>query len=322
MRRFGLSLLLMVVCSANAAPPESSFIGLPNVRLHYLDWQGSGRPLVLVPGGCMTAHVFGDLAPLLAQKFHVMALTPRGCGQSGSAMDGYGIDRQIDDLVGFLDAMGIQRAVFAGHSSGGGVVVRLANRYPDRVDRIVIFDIVYSGVPDQFEARMEQAIAAKMGPEGPLTVETHRASFKAWELGVWSDGLEREFREQTERLADGSLRYRRRRSEWQAAFAEDMKSGFYFESRVQCPALFFVARDLDLNRVRQFPAMQQRDLLPMARAIRAARRRQMKAFQQNGGHVQVIWMKNASHYLFVDHAQAVARKMMQFVPNPEGIEPR
>ncbi len=251
-----------------------------------------------------------------------MALTPRGCGQSGPAMDGYGIDRQIDDLVGFLDAMGIQRADFGGHSSGGGVVVRFANRYPERVDRIVTFDIVYSGVPDEFGARMEQAIASKLGPQGPLSAESHRARFEAWELGVWSDGLEREFREQAEPQEDGSLRYRGRNSGWQAAFVGDMRNGLYSEARVQHRALFFVAQDLDLNRVRQFSTTRQRDLLPMAKAIREARRKQVKAFQRNGAHVQVIWLKNASHYLFVDNAQTVAKEMMRFLPLSKKGDPR
>lgn len=322
MKPFGLLLLLLMIPFAGAALPVSTFMLLPTVRLHYLDWQGSGHPLVLVPGGCQTAHVFGDLAPLLAQQFRVMAVTPRGCGQSGPAMDGYGIDRQIDDLVAFLDAMSIKRAVFAGHSSGGGVVVRLANRYPERVDRVVTFDVVYKGVPDQFEARMEQAIASKVGPQHPLSAESHRANFEAWELGVWSDGLKREFYEQTEQQGDGSLRYRRRRPEWQAAFVEDMKSGLYFDARLHCPALFFVAQDLDLNRVRQFPPAQQRDLLPMARAIRDARRKQVKAFQRNGAHVQVIWMKNASHYLFIDRAPAVAKEMIKFLPPSKRLAPR
>lgn len=315
-------ILLWIVKSANAGPPTQAFVQLPTVRLHYLDWQGDGEPLVLFPGGCQTAYVFGDLAPLLIEKFRVFALTPRGCGQSGAAADGYGIDSHIDDLIRFLDSLGIERAVFAGHSSGGGIVVRMANRYPQRVSRIVTFDIVYSGVPEQFEDRMEQAIAWKLGSQGPSSLESLRANFQAWELGAWSSALERDLHEGTERKEDGSLRYRPRRPEWQAAFVADMKAGSYFESSIREPALFFVARDLDLNRVRQFPAKQRRVLLPMAKAIGAARRKQVEAFRQNGAHVKVIWLRNASHYLFVDHAQAVAREIMRFMPPSHTLDRR
>jgi hypothetical protein len=70
---------------------------------------------------------------------------------------------------------------------------------------------------------------------------------------------------------------------------------------------------LDLNRIRQFSAAQQRELRPMAQAVVEARRHQIRAFQQNGSHVTVKWMSNASHYLFVDRAQEVAGEMIRFL---------
>jgi len=42
----------------------SRFIAVgQDVRLEVLDWGGAGRPLVLLPGGGNTAHVFDDFAP-------------------------------------------------------------------------------------------------------------------------------------------------------------------------------------------------------------------------------------------------------------------
>ena len=42
---------------------------------------------------------------------------------------------------------------------------------------------------------------------------------------------------------------------------------------------------------------------------------QVKTFQQNGRHVRVIWLKNASRYLFTDHTRAVVKEMMRFLPS-------
>jgi hypothetical protein len=36
-------------------------VRIGGIRLQYVDWGGSGAALVLVPGGCDTAFVFGDL---------------------------------------------------------------------------------------------------------------------------------------------------------------------------------------------------------------------------------------------------------------------
>ena len=296
-----------------AASPRSAFIDVAGVHLHYLDWGGAGEPVILVPGGCETPYVFGDLAPLLAAHSRVLGLTPRGCGRSGVAADGYGIDQQIQELIGFMDALGFDRATFAGHSSGGGKVVRLARQFPSRVSGLVAFDIVYTNVPDDYDAKMQSAISSKTNVGQKLSLESHRLEFQAWELGAWSAALEREFQEQTEVTANGGLRYRRRRPEWQKAFVEDMRAGRYFETEIKHPALLFVAEDLDLERIHQFAADQQRELRPIAEAVAKARRSQIESYRRNGPHVRVVLMPKASHYLFVDRTREVATQMLEFL---------
>lgn len=296
--------------------PHAAFVEVAGIRLQYLDWGGSGEPVILVPGGCETPYVFGDLAPLLIGRARVLGLTPRGCGASGVAMDGYGIDLQIRELIGLLDALGIERATFAGHSTGGGKVVRLARLFPSRVSRLVTFDIVYTGVPDGFERKMDAAITGKLYPQGQLSLEKHRLLFEAWELGTWSPALEREFREQIEVEMDGSIRYRRRPAGWQTAFLEDMKGGRYFETAIAHPALMFFAQDLDLERIRQFSEDQERELRPMAEAVVKARRNQIGSYARNGSHVRVVLMRKASHYLFIDRSREVAARMLEFLQHP------
>ena len=212
-------------------------------------------------------YVFGDLAPLLVPRFRVLGLSARGCGASGPASDGYGLDLQIRELIGLLDELRIERATFAGHSASGGKVIRLARQFPQRVARIVTFDIIYDDVPDQFEAEFQEALGAT-APS--LSLESYRRDFEAWELGTWSPALERDFVERTESLPDGTIRYRSQPPEWQHAFIEDVRAGRYHETAIACPALFFVAHELDLQRIKQFPAARQRVLRPMAEAIAQA----------------------------------------------------
>ncbi len=300
-------LVWLVACAAvlAAQPPETRSVEIPGVRLTYLDWGGTGEPLVLVPGGCGTAGVFDGFAQRLTSRFQVLGLAERACGQPG-------VDQQIDRLIQFLDALRIQRATFAGHSSGAGQVVRLANRYPARVSRVILFDPIYEGVPHEFEGKMEAAISAKLGPMGPLSFESNRARFAAWELGAWSDGAAREFREQTEAGPGGGLRYRPRPKAWQSAFAEDVKAGRYFETAVRHPTLILVAKDLDLERIRQFSPAQQQELRPIAEAIGKARRAQIERFRKNGSHVRLKWMARTSHYPFIDREREVSEEIIRF----------
>ena len=100
---------------------------------------------------------------------------------------------------------------------------------------------------------------------------------------------------------------------WQQAFVEDVKQGRYYETAISHPAIFFVARDLDVERLKQFPRDVQRDLRPMAEAIRRARTEQIARYQKNGSHVRVVWLEKASHYPFVDRVREVAAQMSSFV---------
>jgi pimeloyl-ACP methyl ester carboxylesterase len=309
-----LPLLALPALQPNAGVwPRVDVVEVHGVRLQYVDWGGEGEPLVLVPARCHTPFVFGDLAPLLLSRFRVVSLTARGCGSSGHAPDGYGVDLEIRELIGFLDALRIPRATFAGHSAGGGKVVRLARQFPSRVTRIVTFDTIYTGVPDDFGRKFGAAMASLNPAKAPLSLESYRRGFEAWELGTWSSGLERDFREQTETSVDGTLRYRRQPEGWQRAFFDDVKAGRYYETSITHPALFFAARNLDFERMKQFPPDVQRELRPLAEAVTRARSEQMAAYQKNGPHVRVVWLDEASHYMFIDRAREVAARMLSFL---------
>jgi len=317
LKMFAILLAAFLATSPNAQSngdgPRLEFAEVGTVRMPYLDWGGSGEPLVLVPARCETPYVFGDLAPLLVHRFRVFGVWARGCAASGPASDGYDLDRQIQDLVAFLDRLKIKSAIFAGHSASGGKVVRLARLFPMRVARIVTFDIIYTNVPDRYVAEFQAAVAPNPSAAAPQSLESHRRDFEVWELGAWSSALERDFSERTERLPDGTTKFRPQAPGWQSAFIADIKAGRYHETTVGVPALFLVAQDLDIERVKRLPERPQRELLPMAESISRARSDQLASYQSNGSHVRVVPLAGASHYLFVDRAREVAKRMLAFL---------
>lgn len=281
----------------------SKRVQVEGVTLEYADWGGRGLPLVLVPGGCDTAFVFGDLTPQLTADFRVMSLTPRGCPGSDFAPGGYSIDQQLRELAGFLDSQGIQRAVLAGHSSGGGKITRFARLYPARVEGLVYFDTVYSFVAPGLEAGMDAAIAKRLAsiPDGSL--ERFRATAQAWELGVWSPALER----------NAALTLTHEVPEdWRAAVRADLEAGRYFETTVRVPALMFFALELDTARLRQFDAATQAALTPLVRETEAKRREQIEAFRRNGPHIRIVEWKDTSHYCFAQKPAPIAEEIRAF----------
>ncbi|MFI5230800.1 MAG: alpha/beta fold hydrolase [Gemmatimonadales bacterium] len=116
------------------------------VRLHYLDFGGAGPAVVLLAGLGNTAHAFDDFAPALTDRFHVVALTRRGFGESDHPAGGYDIKRLVEDIRVAMDSLHIARASLVGHSIAGEELTRFAVTYPQRVDRLVYLDAAYDRV--------------------------------------------------------------------------------------------------------------------------------------------------------------------------------
>lgn len=113
------------------------------LRLRYVDWGGDGTPLILLHGFSAQARYWDSFAARMGDAYHVYALDQRGHGDSDWSSD-YGPDAMPADLAAFVDQLGLERFVLAGHSMGGGVAFRYTADHPERVERLIIED---SGLP-------------------------------------------------------------------------------------------------------------------------------------------------------------------------------
>lgn len=128
-----------------------SFCVVNGLRLHYVDWGGNGPAIVLLAGLGDSARIFDDFARLLNKGHRVIAMTRRGYGQSAAPeVPDYSNATLVADVLGLLDALGIPRASFVGHSIAGGELAALGERHADRVERLVYIDAAYdrSRVPE------------------------------------------------------------------------------------------------------------------------------------------------------------------------------
>ena len=122
--------------------PESRFMDVNGLRLHYVDWGNpSAPPLVLLHGHGSNLHTFDQLADRLRRDWRVIALDQRGHGDSDWASDGYDGERFVADFTDFASAAGLGRFSLLGHSMGGLVAMAYAAANPEAVERLVIVDI-------------------------------------------------------------------------------------------------------------------------------------------------------------------------------------
>src|SRR5215217_4795061 len=126
------------------SPHKSSLVTVDSgVELEVLDWGGSGRALLLIHGGGDSAHVFDDMAPVLAKRYRVVGFTRRGHRGSSAPTTGYGFVRYAEDAVRVMDAVGLERPVVVGHSGAGEGMHVLGARYPTRIAGLVYVDAAF-----------------------------------------------------------------------------------------------------------------------------------------------------------------------------------
>lgn len=122
--------------------PQVEFQG---IRIHFED---SGPPggapaapaIVLGHSFLCSGAMWAPQVPRLAERCRVVNLDYRGHGRSGPAESDFDFYDLVGETVAVLDALGIERAVWAGLSIGGMVGLRAALTVPERVAALVLLD--------------------------------------------------------------------------------------------------------------------------------------------------------------------------------------
>lgn len=107
---------------------------------------GHGPPVLLLHGHPQTLSTWHAVAPVLAERFTVVAADLRGYGDSDkppSTSDHapYSKRRMAADQLQLMRSLGHERFAVVGHDRGGRVAHRLALDHPDAVTRLAVLDI-------------------------------------------------------------------------------------------------------------------------------------------------------------------------------------
>jgi pimeloyl-ACP methyl ester carboxylesterase len=130
----------MDVTYPGAVAPERHR-ALPSIglRLHVAEWgDPAAQPVLLLHGFYDHVHSFDLLAPLLAERFRVVAFDARGHGDSEWS-DAYAWQSDVLDAIHVLRDLG-RPAHVVGHSRGGGLASDTAAFDPDHVKKLVVLD--------------------------------------------------------------------------------------------------------------------------------------------------------------------------------------
>ncbi len=168
--------------------------------LYYTD-QGEGPPVVLVHGFGLTHEVWAEQLPL-AEEFRLIAYDTRGCGDSIAPAAGYSSSDFGDELAGLLDRLSVTRAHLVGHSRGGGVIMDMALRRPDRVASLVFVSSGLGGFPYSEAFLDPMKLCRRLAREQGVT-----AAVDAWLASAASDWTVRHHPEAFARVEAMTRRY-------------------------------------------------------------------------------------------------------------------
>ncbi|MBP7690794.1 MAG: alpha/beta hydrolase [Anaerolineales bacterium] len=176
------------------ADPDSRFITVNAVRVHYKE-QGAGpRALILLHGLGASTFTWQAVLPALAAEGRVLALDRPGFGLTSRPRPGtwaevnpYSPEGQTALVLGFMEALAIERTVLVGHSAGGTLAAQFALAHPERVEALVLVDAaVYQGggTPAVLAPLLNSPQAQHLGP---LVGRAFIGNLPQFIRGLWAD---------------------------------------------------------------------------------------------------------------------------------------
>ncbi|WP_235443041.1 alpha/beta fold hydrolase [Caballeronia mineralivorans] len=119
------------------------------VRLHYVEG-GSGAPVLLIPGWPQSWYAWRYIMPLLvAAGRRVIALDPRGMGDSDHPSSGYDMTSVAADVHDFVRTLGLNEMGpidVVGHDVGTWISYAYASDWPTDVKRLAVLDAALPGI--------------------------------------------------------------------------------------------------------------------------------------------------------------------------------
>jgi pimeloyl-ACP methyl ester carboxylesterase len=126
--------------------PDSKFIEVNGISIHYKIFGSGDRTILLIHGFDASTFSFRDVVGQLSKYGKVVVfdlpgfgLTERSKVQKGE-INPYSRIGQVEITKSFIKALNLGKVIIIGHSMGGTIATIFAIRYPEMVDKLVLED--------------------------------------------------------------------------------------------------------------------------------------------------------------------------------------
>lgn len=119
------------------------------MKLHYREL-GEGKPIMILHGLFGFSDNWQTHAKKLADYFRVILVDLRNHGHSDWS-DDFSYDLMADDILELCDTLQLEELILVGHSMGGKTAMRFAQKYEDRLEKLVVVDMGIKSYPMHHE---------------------------------------------------------------------------------------------------------------------------------------------------------------------------
>lgn len=285
----------------------------PGVRLHYLDFGGHGPTLLFLAGLGNTAHAFDDFAPRFTDRFHVVALTRRGFGESDHPASGYDTPQLVEDIRQAIDALHLGRVSIVGHSIASEEMTRLAATHPDAVNKLVYLDAAYDRVAaDSIIQELFPSAPDVSPPPSPTAADT--ATPAAYVAFV--------HRTRGVNIPESDIRVRYAYDGWDETITPAYQSivAEHPDYRaVRAPALAIYAVTDSMSQLEPWQRTDRDHAAGWGEIVRAqdaVERASRDQFRREVANGRVLEIHGAHHWIFVSDRDSVVAAVRRFLSMP------
>jgi aminoacrylate hydrolase len=147
-------------------------ISIGDCHLYY-ERHGAGFPVLFISGLNGYGAFWRDQIPAFSKSFEVIVHDQRGIGQSDHTRGAVTVERLASDVIGMMDALGLDKAHIVGHSTGGAIAQVLAIEHPQRLASMVM--VASWTKPDAYFRRLfalRKEILSRLGPASYVQANT------------------------------------------------------------------------------------------------------------------------------------------------------
>lgn len=297
---------------------QSGIVHANGIRLHYLDWGGSGQTLIFLTGMGSSAYIFSKFAPRFTDMFHVLALTRRGHGDSDYPETGYDADTLTEDIRQFMDRLSIEKAILAGHSLAGVELTHFAATDPARVEKLIYLDALDDRrrLPAMRAQNPLRNAEVKKEARTAHTFEEYIANVK-WDFPefaeIWSELWDEEFSHGV-KVNEAGVFVDKMPESVEKMTVENLINGYTpktVEARI--PTLSFYA--LGIPKLSNAYTDEQKALfdefcqnvsIPFSRSL-------ISEFHNRFPHAKIVIIPEGHHYCFIAQEELVYHEMLNFL---------